>query len=279
MSEYAKIINEGGLLLLGCGKMGTAMLRGWLNAGVQASAVTVIDPFPSDWVSGLQDQGLKLNPDTPDQPKVSVLAVKPQMMLEAAPSLQAFGGGNTVFVSIAAGTTLETLQAVLGNASPIVRCMPNTPAAVGQGITALFGNAAATDPDLELARNLLGAVGQTVLLDNEEQMDAVTAVSGSGPAYVFFLIEVLAEAGEREGLPADLALALAKATILGAGHLAQTDDHPPSELRVHVTSPGGTTAAALEVLMDEDKGIRQPVLEAVARAAARSRELGRPSKS
>lgn len=275
MAEYADIINSGGLLLMGCGKMGSAMLQGWLEAGVRVDAVTVIDPYPSAWVSSLAKEGLQLNPQQPKKPKVCVLAVKPQMMGAAAPALASFGHGGTVFVSIAAGTTLATLEEFLGTDTPIIRCMPNTPAAVGRGITALFGNDAASGTDLDLAENLLAAIGKTVRLQREEQMDAVTAVSGSGPAYIFFLIEVLAEAGEAEGLPAELAMALAKATVAGAGHLAEQSEHTPSELRVHVTSPGGTTAAALAVLMDTETGLHPPLKEAVARAAARSRELGK----
>ncbi|MCR9136026.1 MAG: pyrroline-5-carboxylate reductase [Alphaproteobacteria bacterium] len=275
MTQYADIINSGGLLLMGCGKMGSAMLQGWLDAGVRVDAVTVIDPKPSAWLSSLADSGLQLNPSQPKKPKVCVLAVKPQMMGDAAPALSSFGHGGTVFVSIAAGTTLATLEEFLGADTPIIRCMPNTPAAVGRGITALFGNDMATGDDLELAESLLAAIGKTVRLQSESQMDAVTAVSGSGPAYIFYLIEVLAEAGEAEGLPAELAMALAKATVAGAGHLAEHSEHTPSELRVHVTSPGGTTAAALSVLMDTEIGLHPPLKEAVARAAARSRELGK----
>jgi pyrroline-5-carboxylate reductase len=275
MTGYTDKINSGGLLLLGCGKMGSAMLRGWLEAGVRAGAVTVLDPQPSDWLKSLVPEGLKLNPVEPDRPKVCVIAVKPQMMGDAAPRLVSFGGGGTVFVSIAAGTMIATLEKMLGETTPLVRCMPNTPAAVGRGITALFGNEASSDTDLELAENLLQAVGKTVRLSSEDQIDAVTAVSGSGPAYVFYLIEVLAAAGEAEGLPHDLAMSLAKATVAGAGHLAETDEHDPSELRVHVTSPGGTTAAALEVLMDAEAGLHVLLTKAVARAAARARELGK----
>lgn len=275
MTEYAETINAGGLLLMGCGKMGSAMLRGWLDAGVHVDAVTVIEPHPSDWVLSLEGKGVKLNPSQPKKPKVCVLAVKPQMMGDAAPALASFGHGGTVFVSIAAGTTLATLEASLGADTPIIRCMPNTPAAVGRGITALFGNSVASAADMDLAENLLASIGKTVRLQNEGQMDAVTAVSGSGPAYIFYLIEVLAEAGEAEGLPGELALALAKATVAGAGHLAEQSEHTPAELRTHVTSPGGTTAAALTVLMDAKVGLHPPLKEAVARAAARARELGK----
>ena len=274
-THYEDTINSGGLLLLGCGKMGSAMLRGWLAAGVRAAAVTVIDPYPSEWLRSLAADGLIINPPDPRQPRVCVLAVKPQMMGEAAPAIARFGDGDTLFVSIAAGTTIATIEDLVGRETPIIRCMPNTPAAVGRGITALVGNAVAADTDLDLADSLLQAVGRTVRLEEEDQMDAVTAVSGSGPAYVFHLIEVLAAAGEAEGLPPHLAMALAKATVAGAGQLAEEADEEPDELRVHVTSPGGTTAAALEVLMDAEAGLQRLMTEAVARAAARSRELGK----
>ncbi len=278
MNDYSGTINSGGLLLLGCGKMGSAMLRGWLDAGVRAEAVTVIDPYPSAWLQELTENGLRLNPQRPERPQVCVLAVKPQMMGEAAPTVAAFGNGETVFVSIAAGTTIATLEAFLGADTPIIRCMPNTPAAVARGITALFANDAVLEDDMVLAENLLGAIGKTVRLQNEDHMDAVTAVSGSGPAYVFYLIEALAEAGEAEGLPPELAMALAKATVAGAGHLAENTEHEPSELRVHVTSPGGTTAAALDVLMHGETGLRPLLKDAVSRAAERSRTLGKTER-
>jgi len=275
MKDYADTINKGGLLLLGCGKMGSAMLRGWLEAGVRADAVTVIDPHPSEFARSLADSGLTLNPDAPRQPRVCVIAVKPQMMSAAAPQLAAFSGGGTLFVSVAAGTMMATLEALLGPGTPLVRCMPNTPAAVGRGITALTGNETASAADLDLTDALLQAVGQTVRLDDEGQMDAVTAVSGSGPAYVFYLIETLAAAGEAEGLPADVAMRLATATVAGAGHLAETAVEEPSELRAHVTSPGGTTAAGLEALIDAETGLAPLMRETVARAAARGRELAK----
>ena len=190
---------------------------------------------------------------------------------EALPRLAALGNGDTLFVSIAAGTPIRSFEAALGARTPIVRAMPNTPAAVGRGITALVANAHAGARDL--AEALMRAVGQTVRLDDEAQMDAVTAVSGSGPAYVFLMIEALAAAGEAEGLSPELALALARATVAGAGALAESNDRAPTALRVDVTSPGGTTAAALAVLMEEGTGLPALVRRGVAAAAARSREL------
>lgn len=268
-------ISGRGLVLLGCGKMGSALLEGWLTGGLPAEAITVLEPNPSPTLSANAADGVRLNAELPEDPAVAVLAVKPQSMGAALPRLQALGNGSTVFLSIAAGTPIRAFEAALGANTPIVRAMPNTPAAVGRGITALVGNAHADARALDLAETLMRAVGQTVHLADEGQMDAVTAVSGSGPAYVFLLIEALAAAGEAEGLPGDLALALARATVAGAGALAESSPSEPSQLRVDVTSPGGTTAAALAVLMDESEGIPALMRRAVAAAAARSRELGR----
>lgn len=261
-----------GLVLLGCGKMGSAMLAGWLKGGLPASSVWVLDPNPSDWLTA---QGVHLNVALPDNPAIVLIAVKPQMMGDALPQLAALGGGATLFLTVAAGTTIATYEAVLGQTTPIVRAMPNTPAAIARGITAITGNAKATEAHLALAAALLTAVGQVVRLEGEHQMDAVTAVSGSGPAYVFHLIETLAAAGTAEGLPADLAMQLAKATVAGAGALAEAADEDPAQLRVNVTSPGGTTAAALKVLMDETRGFPALLKEAVHAAAERGRELGK----
>lgn len=261
-----------GMVLLGCGKMGSAMLRGWLGGGLSPDAVHVVDPKPSDWLKGT---GVHLNEPLPAAPAVVIVAVKPQMVGEALPVLQSYGNGDTIFLSIAAGTTLATFEAMLGAGTPIIRAMPNTPAAVGRGITALFGNPRVSEAALALGERLLSVVGQTVRLEREADMDAVTAVSGSGPAYVFHLIETLAAAGEAEGLAPDLAMQLAKATVAGAGALAEAAEETPTELRVNVTSPAGTTAAALEVLMDEEKGFPALLGRAVKAAAARSRELGK----
>lgn len=266
-------INERGLVLLGCGKMGTAMLEGWLANGVEPASITIIDPFPSTRLIELQADGLRLNEELPPAPAICILAVKPQMMGAALPQITALGNGSTVFLSIAAGTPISTFEDVLGAQTPIIRAMPNTPAAVGRGITALIGNALIDAGAMSMAEGLMQAVGQTVQLDDESQMDAVTAVSGSGPAYVFHLIETLAAAGVTEGLPADLAMQLAKATVAGAGELAERATDDPTQLRINVTSPGGTTAAALAVLMDDDKGFPALLQEAVKAAADRSRKL------
>lgn len=271
--SHIEEINARGLVLLGCGKMGSAMLKGWLEAGVLPTSTAVIDPYPSEWLRTLQDHGLNLDKDLPEDPAVCILAVKPQMMGDATPQIVALGGGKTVFVSVAAGTNLATLNSLVGEGSPIVRAMPNTPAAIGRGITALIANKHCSKANLAMAQELLSAVGQTVVLKNEGQMDAVTAVSGSGPAYVFHLIECLAKAGVEQGLPEDLAMQLAKATVGGAGQLAEDADESPSELRINVTSPNGTTAAALDVLMSKINGMPPLLSRAVAAAKKRSEEL------
>lgn len=265
-------VTQRGLVLLGCGKMGSAMLEGWLRQGLPATSVWVLEPNPSDWLTA---QGVHLNETLPAAPAIVLIAVKPQMMGAALPQLAAMGGGKTLFLTVAAGTRMSTYESVLGAKTPIVRAMPNTPAAIGRGISAIIGNAMATQAHLDLAERLLSAVGQVVRLAHEDQMDAVTAVSGSGPAYVFHLIETLAAAGVAEGLAPDLAMQLAKATVAGAGALAEAAPESPDQLRVNVTSPGGTTAAALAVLMDQATGFPALLRAAVHAAARRGRELGK----
>ena len=261
-----------GLLLLGCGKMGSALLKGWLDSGVAPGAVWVIEPHPSDW---LQASGVHLNEGVPEQAGIAILAVKPQMMGAALPGLAALGNGSTLFISIAAGTTIATLEAVLGAQTPIVRVMPNTPAMVGRGISGLVGNAHTSAGQIAQARQLMQAVGEVVEMEHEGQIDAVTAVSGSGPAYVFHLIEALAAAGEAEGLSPDIAMQLARATVTGSGELAHRSSDSAGQLRINVTSPGGTTAAALAVLMEPETGFPALLRRAVKAAADRGRELGK----
>ncbi len=263
-------ISRRGLVMLGCGKMGSAMLAGWLKGGLAPSAVHVIDPHPSDW---LRAQGVSVNGPLPADPAVLMVAVKPQMMDAALPQVAGFGGGSTLVLSVAAGTPIAGFEAAFGPGTRVVRSMPNTPAAVGKGITAIVGNDAADAGDLDLAEGLLSAIGQVVRLESEDQIDAVTGVSGSGPAYVFYMIDALAAAGEAEGLPRDMAMQLAKATVAGAGALAEMAKETPEKLRINVTSPNGTTQAGLGVLMDEAAGLG-PLMRATVKAATdRSREL------
>ncbi len=258
-------VSARGLVLLGCGKMGSAMLQGWLAQGLPPSSVWVIDP------NATVPQGVHLNEPLPSDPAIVLIAVKPQMMAAALPQLAPMGGGATLFLSVAAGIPIATYERMLGADTPVIRAMPNTPAAVSRGITALIGNASATDAHLSLAEGLLAAVGQTVRLDNEGQMDAVTALSGSGPAYVFHMIEAMAAAGEAAGLPPEMAMRLARATVTGAGELAHQSTDTAEQLRINVTSPGGTTAAGLAVLMPE---LPDLLTRTVRAASDRSKELG-----
>lgn len=263
-------VRDRGLVLLGCGKMGSAMLEGWLKDGLPAASVWVIDPNPSDW---LQGRGVNLNADLPADPAIVLIAVKPQMMGDALPQIAGMGGGGTLVLSIAAGTTIAHFEGIFGQDTPVIRAMPNTPAAVGRGITAIVGNPRSSADQMDMAETLLSAVGQVVRLESEEQMDAVTGLSGSGPAYVFHMIECMAKAGEAEGLDPELAMALARATVAGAGALAEQSGEAPAQLRRNVTSPNGTTQAGLEVLMDEEAGLPPLIRRTVGAAANRSREL------
>ena len=266
----SKNISDRGLVLLGCGKMGSALLSGWLEQGIDPKSVWILDPKPSEWILSI---GVRVNEMLPDDPAVVMVAVKPQMMGEALPRLQRFGSATTLFISVAAGTPMSAFEEALGRSTPIVRAMPNTPAAVGQGITALIGNGRTTEKDLSEAQNLMAAVGLTIVLQDEGQMDAVTGVSGSGPAYVFHMIETLAQAGVKQGLPADMAMQLAKATVAGAGALAMQSDESAEQLRINVTSPNGTTQAALDVLMRDKTGLQSLMTKAVKAATKRSQEL------
>ncbi|MGZ3216027.1 pyrroline-5-carboxylate reductase [Paracoccus sp. T5] len=268
MSDFDDI-NQRGLVLVGCGRMGGAMLKGWLSRGLQPGTVTVIDPnLAPEW----QDRGLRVNAALPERPAVVVLAIKPQMMGDALTRMPDLA--DTLVISVAAGTTIATFEAAFPGA-PIVRVMPNTPAAIGQGISALIGNGRATEAHLDLAEALMRAVGRVVRLASEDQMDAVTGLSGSGPAYVFHLIEAMAAAGEAQGLSPQLALELARMTVAGAGALAVDADEDPAVLRQNVTSPGGTTAAGLKVLMDPQTGLPPLMARTVAAATERGRQLGR----
>ena len=265
-----QLITKHGLVLQGCGKMGSALLSGWLENGIPASSVWINDPAPSNWIKSLD---IHLNTTLPAAPAVVLLAVKPQIMQDVLLALRHMRNSSTLFVSVAAGVTLAQFENILGANTPVIRVMPNTPVAVGQGISAMIGNAQATAVQIALATDLMAAVGRVVHLDNEAQMDAVTGVSGSGPAYVFHLIETLAAAGIAEGLSKALAFELALETVAGAGALARAAGETPEQLRINVTSPNGTTQAALEVLMELETGFGPLLRRAVRAASLRSREL------
>jgi pyrroline-5-carboxylate reductase len=262
----------GTLVLVGAGKMGGAMLQGWLAGKLPPRKVAVLEPQPSKAIKALARRGVRINPKGPiDKVAALVIAVKPQSAPEVLPPLAPWIGAKTVVVSIMAGRTLGFLEAALPGAA-VVRAMPNTPAAIGRGITVAVGNARVTAPAKRLARALLAATGSVEWVDDEALMDAVTAVSGSGPAYVFLLAEAMAQAGVAAGLPAALAETLARDTVAGAGELMHRSELPAATLRGNVTSPGGTTAAALAVLMAPD-GLVALMTRAVAAATRRGREL------
>ncbi len=254
--------------------MGGSMLEGWLAVGMKPEGVTVIDPRPSDqMVRFCEGRGVALNPAHPSAPEVLVLAIKPQMLDQAAPGLNGLVGPQTLIVSILAGKTMGDLRSRLPGATAIVRAMPNLPASIGRGATGAAASPEVTDAQRRMADALLRSNGIVEWLDTEDLIDAVTALSGSGPAYVFHLVECLAEAGAAAGLPAELAERLARATVTGAGELLFQSDLSPATLRQNVTSPGGTTAAALEVLMAEENGLKALMREAVAAAKRRAGEL------
>jgi pyrroline-5-carboxylate reductase len=262
----------GTIALAGAGKMGGAMLMGWLAGGLEAERVVVIEPMPSAEIDALAAKGIRLNPKDASTVETLVVAVKPQSFREAGSALKARVAPSTLVVSIMAGTPMKSLQEVCGGA--VVRAMPNTPAAIGRGITVAVAAGNVSAAQRATADALLRATGSVEWVEDEGLMDAVTAVSGSGPAYVFLLAEELARAGVAAGLPQALATKLARETVAGSGELLHRSDLPSSALRQNVTSPGGTTAAALEVLMGKD-GMQQLMTRAIAAATARSRELAK----
>jgi pyrroline-5-carboxylate reductase len=263
----------GRLVLVGAGKMGGAMLESWLALGLAPGNIVVIEPQPSSELTALAGRGLALNPSSAVAGAAAiVIAVKPQTASDVVPRLAGLIGANTVVLSIMAGATLRFLEQSLPAGTACVRAMPNTPAAIGRGITVAVPNRRVAAAQRELAHKLLAATGAVEWIEDETLMDAVTAVSGSGPAYVFLLAEALAGAGTAAGLPNDLAQKLARATVAGSGELLNRSPLDPAALRTNVTSPGGTTAAALDVLMAKD-GFEAMLRRAVAAAAKRSREL------
>jgi pyrroline-5-carboxylate reductase len=264
----------GTLVLVGAGKMGGALLDGWLQLGLPAARIAVIEPQPSAEIAAMEARGLRLNPHINGvrEPAAVVIAVKPQNAAEIMPLLEPMASPATVILSIMAGKTIGFLAKELPPEAAIVRSMPNTPASIGRGITVAVANARVTPAQRELAHKLLAATGAVEWVEDESLLDAVTAVSGSGPAYVFLLAESLAKAGAAAGLPADLAARLARATVAGSGELLHRSSLDAAVLRQNVTSPGGTTAAALDLLMAE-QGLDGLMRNAVAAATRRSREL------
>lgn len=266
----------GPLVLLGAGKMGQAMLDGWLSRGLTAKKVIALDPQPSKEIKAMAKRGVAVNPKAGPKAKADaqaiVVAVKPQMAPDAVPPLGLYVGKKTLVVSIMAGRTMAFLEKALPPGTAIVRAMPNTPAAVGRGISVAVANKLVTGKQRKLATDLLSAVGKVEWVHDEDLIDAVTATSGSGPAYVFLLVEAMAKAGAAAGLPQDLAYRLARETVAGAGELLNQSSLDAATLRQNVTSPGGTTAAALNVLMAPG-GFDKLLTEAIAAATKRSKEL------
>jgi pyrroline-5-carboxylate reductase len=263
----------GRLVIVGAGKMGGALLEGWLRLGLDPKTVAVFEPQPAPQISALGGRGLQINPgmDSLTNVEAIVVAVKPQAATEALPALASMIGAATVVVSIMAGRTIRSIASALNRPCALVRAMPNTPAAIGRGITVAVAHGA-NDSQRDLAHRLLSAAGAVEWIEDEALMDAVTAVSGSGPAYVFLLAEALAQAGVAAGLPPGLAAKLARETVSGSGELLHRETAEASVLRQNVTSPGGTTAAALEILMGKN-GLAALMTTAVAAATRRSREL------
>ncbi|WP_180900937.1 pyrroline-5-carboxylate reductase [Martelella soudanensis] len=271
MTELAEI---DGVALVGAGNMGGAMLSGWVAGGLRREAITVIDPNPSNSIKNLLDsRGIRHVVAASDaiRAKILVLAVKPQVMYAVLDTVRPMIGEDTLVISVAAGKTLGYFEERLG-ALPMVRTIPNTPAMIGRGMIGAFANDQVTAAGRAVADTLLSAVGKVEWVAREADIDAVTAVSGSGPAYAFYLVECMAEAGRKLGLDPDLAMRLARGTVTGAGALLDSSADDAGALRKNVTSPGGTTAAALEHLMAED-GL-QPIFDrALDAACKRSREL------
>jgi pyrroline-5-carboxylate reductase len=264
---------RGTLVLAGAGKMGSAMLDGWIARGLNPKQIAVIEPHPGKALKALVRRGLKLNPKGKIAPATAVvIAVKPQTAPEAVPPLATFIGKDTLVLSIMAGRTIAYLQNSLPARSAIVRAMPNTPAAIGRGVSVAVATANVSTRQRKQASELLAAIGKVEWIGDEAMMDAVTALSGSGPAYVFLLAEAMASAGIAAGLPPALSTRLARETVAGSGELLHQSQIDAAMLRENVTSPGGTTAAALDVLMASG-GLEELMTKAIATATRRSRDL------
>ncbi len=267
---------SGRLVLIGAGKMGTAMLQGWLEAGIAGNQVTIFDPDPPPETMALIAQhSISHNPPVHSVADVEAIlvAIKPQMLDEVLPAMAALARDNPLIVSVVAGKTIAAFRRHFGEAVPVIRTIPNTPAAVGRGITAMAASDGVSARQWELATALLASLGEVVTVADETLIDACTAISGSGPAYIFYLTECLTEAAMKLGLPAEVAEQLARATVAGAGELMRATGTPAGTLRENVTSPNGTTHAALQVLMADEDGMKQLIIRAAAEAEKRSREL------
>lgn len=263
-------------VLVGCGNMGFAMLQGWLASGkLQPSDVTVVEPADSlrERAAKLGVKAVKRSAEISDAPRLVIIAVKPQVIQDILPEYKSYAASAT-FLSVAAGTPVALFEQILGDQSAVIRCMPNTPAAIGKGMMVSFANSNVRPEMLHFTEELLATSGQVAQVSDESLMDAVTAVSGSGPAYIFHFIECLTQAGMTAGLPQDIAGMLAMQTVYGAGALAAASTDTPSQLRINVTSPNGTTAAALDVLMGDNR-LQNLITEAVEAAHKRSVELGK----
>lgn len=266
--------SEFSICLVGAGNMGGAMLAGWLESGISADRINVVDPKPTNEMALLfKESGVDHFISAEDAPIVDVLfvAVKPQIIELVLPNMMEMIGDKTAVVSVAAGTTISTIASYVGEVA-IVRAMPNTPALMRRGVTGCFANKNTTADQIAQVTQLLGAIGKVVWVESEKQIDAVTAVSGSGPAYVFHLAECMAIAGVEAGLPEGVAEMLARETIAGAGEMLSQLDESSAQLRKNVTSPNGTTAAALDVFMS-DPNLESLVSRAIAAAKKRSEEL------
>jgi len=278
MTFLSDITRARPLLLIGAGNMGGALLKGWLAAGLELEAIHVIDPRGAEDIrKTLGIPNLKVSPSLDDPEKINppravVFAVKPQYMPDVFARADNIPLNNTLLLSIAAGTRIASFEKRFGKDTAIIRAMPNTPAAIGKGISAMLGNAVAAEADMALAEDLLACVGEVVRVPSEDALDAVTALSGSGPAYFFYMVEAMAAAGTKAGLEPEIAMKLARRTFTGAAALLEVSGEEAKELRHKVTSPGGTTAAALSVLMDE-KGLMALMEKAILKATARGKEL------
>lgn len=270
-------MSEGQIILVGAGKMGGALLEGWIKQGIKRNRILIIEPDEARALSLKAHYGVSVSGDgatipVTAVPAIVVLAVKPQHMAATLPAYTRFAEAGAVFVSIAAGKTTDFFRRYLGQNAAIIRTMPNLAAIVGKGATALYATSMVTPSQKQQAAGLFDAVGQCFWLEDEALIDAVTALSGSGPAYLFLLAECMAKAGEALGLSGELSSALAEQTLLGSAELLIQAEEEAGTLRQHVTSPGGTTEAALQVLMG--KGGMEPLIaQAMQAACRRSEEL------